>query len=188
MPYRPQPMWILKTNVTILLLCNININNNCNNMPRPPPAQAWGAVAVCQWPRPPRPLPRESGWACLLPKCPEHSMLTSCEPTLISWSNTLIRSCQIWKVTHWYCYLLTNTVWKFSRFPATLILCEINFGWFQRVKNYRFNNSEGIELWFSRKISHLKMSKVPKNSNFRTAQTVKIAVFWCFKMTKIDFT
>ena len=31
-----------------------------------------------------------------------------------------------------------STVWKFSNFPATLILHHINSGWFQRVKNCLF--------------------------------------------------
>ena len=39
-----------------------------------------------------------------------------------------------------------------------------------------------------RKISHLKMSKVPKNSRFKAAQMVKLAVFRALKMNKIDFT
>ena len=37
-------------------------------------------------------------------------------------------------------------LWKFSHFPATLILHEINFGWFLKVKNYYLNNFEGCEF------------------------------------------
>ena len=33
------------------------------------------------------------------------------------------------------CKSLEPTVWKFSNFPATLILREINFGWFQKAKS-----------------------------------------------------
>ena len=39
-----------------------------------------------------------------------------------------------------------STVWKFSHFPATLILREIYFGWFQRVKNCHFNTFGGFEF------------------------------------------
>ena len=40
-----------------------------------------------------------------------------------------------------------SKVWKFSNFLATLILCEINFSWFQRLKNCCFNNLAGFEFW-----------------------------------------
>ena len=39
-----------------------------------------------------------------------------------------------------------STVWKFSNFPATLILLEITYGSFQKVKNCRFNNFGGFEF------------------------------------------
>ena len=78
--------------------------------------------------------------------------------------------------------------WKFSHFLATLILQEINFCWFQKVKNWRFNNFECFEFWFFRKISHLKMLTVAKNSTFRAAQIAKMGVLRALKITKIDFT
>ena len=62
-----------------------------------------------------------------------------------------------------------STVWKFSNFPTTLILCEINFGSFQRVKICRFNNFEAFEFWL---IENSYSWKMP-NSNFRAAQTPK---------------
>ena len=39
-------------------------------------------------------------------------------------------------------------MWKFSHFPATLILREINIGWFQTVENCHFDNFGGFEIWF----------------------------------------
>ena len=42
-----------------------------------------------------------------------------------------------WKLIfmkHMTFFFHLDTVWKFSNFPATLILREINFGWFQMVK------------------------------------------------------
>ena len=38
-----------------------------------------------------------------------------------------------------------STEWKFSNFLAALILREINFGSFQKVKNCSLNNFKGIE-------------------------------------------
>ena len=58
------------------------------------------------------------------------------------------------------------TVWKSSHFPASLIFHEINFGWFQKVKNSRFNN---FGCFLGKKKSHFKMSKA--------AQMVQITVF-----------
>ena len=51
-------------------------------------------------------------------------------------------------------------MWKLNIFSASLILREINFGWFQKVKNYHF-----WRLWISiwRQISRLQMSKIAKN-------------------------
>jgi len=73
-------------------------------------------------------------------------------------------------------------LWKFGNFYANLILREINFGWIQMVENCRFNNFEALIF---RKISHLKVSKVPKNSKFRAAQMVKIADFRASKLPKL---
>ena len=77
-----------------------------------------------------------------------------------------------------------STVWKFGNFYGNKILREINFGWFQMVKNCRFNNFEGFEFFTFGKISHLKVSK-PKNSKFRAAQMVKMAVFRASKCKKL---
>ena len=44
-----------------------------------------------------------------------------------------------------------------------------------------------LRLCFFRNNSHLKVSKVPKNSKFRVAQMLKIAYFGASKLT-IDFT
>ena len=76
---------------------------------------------------------------------------------------------------------------KSSNFPATLILFKINFGWFSEGKSCYFNIFEGFQFWFL-KISHLKISKIPKNLKFSAAQMVKIGSFWSFKLTQIDFT
>ena len=44
-------------------------------------------------------------------------------------------------VTHtWVFVIIVNTVWKFKYFTATLILREINFCWFQKVKNCHLND------------------------------------------------
>ena len=70
-----------------------------------------------------------------------------------------------------------STVWESSNFLATLILLEITFGLFQKVKNCRCNNFRGFEFGFFGKNSHLKMSKVAKNLKCKAAQVVKMAVF-----------
>ena len=57
------------------------------------------------------------------------------------------------------------TGWILSNFPATLILGEINFGWFQKVKNCPFNNFEGFELWFYEKRYAWKCRKFPNIQN-----------------------
>ena len=55
------------------------------------------------------------------------------------------------------------TVWKFGNFSTTLISLEINFGWFQKVKNCRFNNFEGFEFWFLEKFHAWKCQNFPNN-------------------------
>ena len=78
-------------------------------------------------------------------------------------------SLQIWDQT-WAAKLgiLTaySTVWNFSNFPATLVLIEFNFGWFQRVKNCRFTNLEGFKFCLE-KFHIWKCQKFPK---FKAAQ------------------
>ena len=66
---------------------------------------------------------------------------------------------------------------EFSNFPAILVLHEINFGWFQKVKNCLFNYFGGFEFWFWEKFYIWAV----KNSKFRTAQMVKMAVFGASK-------
>ena len=36
------------------------------------------------------------------------------------------------------------TVWKFSNFPGTLTLREIDFGWFQKIKKFRLNIEQNL--------------------------------------------
>ena len=76
---------------------------------------------------------------------------------IITELGSLIGNCNSWY----------STVWKFSNFPTPLILREINFGWYLKVKNWHFNNFKGIEFWFFGKISHLKMPKVSKNKRLK---------------------
>ena len=66
---------------------------------------------------------------------------------------------------------------ELSNFSDTLILHEINFGWFQKVKNCLFNYFGGFEFWFWEKFYIWAV----KNSKFRTAQMVKMAVFGASK-------
>ena len=70
-----------------------------------------------------------------------------------------------------------SIVWKFSNFPVILILREISFSWFQKVKL--------CCLTIFRKISGLKMSKFLKNWKFRAAQLVKMVVFGASKWLKM---
>ena len=65
-------------------------------------------------------------------------------------------------------------LWKFSNFPAILILREINFGWVQRVKTVISSILEAMNIDFLG-ISLLKMAKISKNSKFTAAQMVKMA-------------
>ena len=60
----------------------------------------------------------------------------------------------------WY-----STMWKFTNFPATLMFSEINFGWFQKVKNCRFNHFGGLEFWFFEKFHIWKCQNFPKIQN-----------------------
>ena len=72
--------------------------------------------------------------------------------------------------------LMAQYVCKFSNFPVTLFLREINFGAFHKDKNWHFNNFESFEFWFL-EISLLKRSEIPKTSKFRAAKMIKMAVF-----------
>ena len=87
----------------------------------------------------------------------------------------------IWHKVSWNC-----TMWKFSNFPATLILRDINFGWFQKVKNCHFNKFEGFEYWFLEKFHIWKCQKFPK---IQTSEVLKWAKwqFLGYKMTNYWF-
>ena len=52
-----------------------------------------------------------------------------------------------------------------SYFPATLILCEINFGRFQKVKKWHFNYFVGFEFWFHVKSKSGRKIKFPELQN-----------------------
>ena len=54
---------------------------------------------------------------------------------------------------------------------------------FPEAKKVRFGSFE-----FGLLKKHLKMSKIPKHSQFRAAKMVKMAVFDLLKSAKIDFT
>ena len=57
------------------------------------------------------------------------------------------------------------TVWIFSNFSCTLILLEINFGWFQRLKNCRFNNFGSFKVLSFWEFYTRKCQKYPKIQN-----------------------
>ena len=74
------------------------------------------------------------------------------------------------------------TVLKFSNFSATLNLREINFGWFQKVKDCYFNHFEGFEFWFLQKFHTWN---VKSSQKFRVTQMVKITDFEASKGPKL---
>ena len=76
------------------------------------------------------------------------------------------------------------TLWKFINLPTTMILREINFGWFHKVQNYFFNNFEGFEFWCFGNFT-LENVKNVQNSNVRAAQMVKMAVFEASQWAKL---
>ena len=84
-------------------------------------------------------------------------------------------------------YCEYSTVWKFSHFPATLILREINFRWFQKVKNSHVTNFGGFEFWLFEnfKLENVKNVLKFKIQNLSHGQN---AFFLGFKVTKVDFT
>ena len=69
-----------------------------------------------------------------------------------------------WNILTDLSILIGNFDCGFSHFPATLILREINFGCFQKVKNCHLNyfGSFHCNFWW---ILHLKMSRISKKSN-----------------------
>ena len=86
-------------------------------------------------------------------------------------------------------HIVYSTVWKSSNFPATLIfyhwfLREINFGWFQKVKNCLFNNLRSFEFWFL-EIFHAWIFKILKNWKSRAVQMVKMAISGASKWQKL---
>ena len=74
----------------------------------------------------------------------------------------------IWHLTTVLGIIRSVTVCKLSYFLAILILREINFGKFQQVKNCHFTYLRPSILIFGI-ISHLQMSKISKNAQFRAA-------------------
>ena len=85
------------------------------------------------------------------------------------------------------CWYFTMHMWKFSNFSATFILHEINFGWFQRVKNWRFNNFEGFEFQFLEQFQNRICQKLPQ-FKILSCSNGQNGSFLGLKMTKIDFT
>ena len=71
------------------------------------------------------------------------------------------------------------TMWKFSTFPAILILREINFGWFRKVKNCYFNNFGGFEFWLLEKFHNWKYQELRKIQNSELLKWSKCQ-FWGF--------
>ena len=69
------------------------------------------------------------------------------------------------------------TVLKFSNFSATLNLREINFGWFQKVKDCYFNHFEGFEFWFLQKFHTWNVKSSQKNQNSKPPKWVKWQFF-----------
>ena len=88
---------------------------------------------------------------------------------------------------NWYFDCGFSTVWKFSYIPATLILSEINFARFQRVKNCHLNNLGGFEFSFFGNFTLESVKNIQKFNNQSCSNGQK-GNFWSFKMTKIDFT
>ena len=85
------------------------------------------------------------------------------------------------QINHFFhCILIT--VWKYNNFPAILILRKIKFVWFQKVKNWHFNNFGSFEFWCLEKFQIMKCQKFPK---FRAAQMAKMAVFFVSKWPKL---
>ena len=80
-----------------------------------------------------------------------------------------------------------STEWKFSKSPATLILHEINFSWFQKVKNAisTILEASNFDFW---KIFTLENVKTPQKFKFQSCSNGQSGSFWVFKITKIDFT
>ena len=83
------------------------------------------------------------------------SIYTGCS----SWKSTDLDS----KIGNFDCGY--STEWKFSNLPAAMILHEINFSWFQKVKNCLCDYFEGFEFWFLKKFHIGKMSKNVKIPN-----------------------
>ena len=67
-----------------------------------------------------------------------------------------------------------STVWNFSQFPgATLILQNIDFGWFQRVKNCHFTILEALNFDFFWKSLAWKCQKIPTIQNSELIKWLK---------------
>ena len=57
------------------------------------------------------------------------------------------------------------TVWKISNYPATLILHEINFDWFQKVKRCHFDHF--------RRSKFLTFCEISKNRKIKASRNIK---------------
>ena len=74
-------------------------------------------------------------------------------------------------------------VWKSNNFSATLILREINFRWFEKVKNCHFNIFFwGFQLWFFWKSHTWKRQKFPIIQN---SEPLKMAFLETSKWLKL---
>ena len=69
-----------------------------------------------------------------------------------------------------------STVWKFSKFPITMILREINFGRFQSVKNCRLTILKTLNFWFFINFCTFWRLQFNKLTNFRAPKMAKTAV------------
>ena len=74
---------------------------------------------------------------------------------------------------------------KFRNFPTNLTLREINLSWFQRVKNFNFDNFGGIEFWVLGNFTLRNVKNIQK-FKFRAGHMVKIAVFGASKWQKLS--
>ena len=81
-----------------------------------------------------------------------------------------------------------RTMWKFSNFPATLNLREINCGWFQKVKNCHSDHFSSSKFWILEIFWHFQVRTFSKNQNSKSSKLCKTAVFDLLKSATIDFT
>ena len=76
-------------------------------------------------------------------------------------------------------------------YATTLILCEINFGWFQKVKNCHLNNSDGSGLPEPENPTgfgpflQTRSYPNPKISGFLKPETTRTRTFWILISPKL---